>query len=624
MNKFLTRIYPILTAGFIVGHFLIAETSMADVFDGKAIVVKDPAFGEVLYDFYQGNYLNASVKLMVAKDLGRVPHHREDADLLLGGLFLFYGLHWDAESLFNQAIENGASAEVRDRAWYHLGKVRYQKGLPEEAIRALEEVKGSLAKDVEHAVKMQMANLAMDQQKYGQAIKILQDIPDDAENKIYARYNLGVAYFKNNQQIEGATELDTVGQVESDIPEVRALRDQANIALGYALLVNQEALKAKEYFQRVRLNGPFSNKALLGLGWANALLDDYQEALAPWMELRKRQLSDASVYESQLAVPYGLEKLKAYPQSLKAYEEAIGIFEDEIINVDKAIKAVKAGRLWEKLVKQLSESENRMNWAIEHLPDEIAARYITGLIATHEFQESIKNLLELRYMGDNLDRWKQDTRTFIHMILLRKAAYEERLPKLMPDQGVYKLASFKDEKDLYQEEIDRIEFQNNIKALATSKELAQIDRLNKTKHILNRTERRMDPAKHRAFQDKYYLLRGLLEWNIGTTIKPRQWKIKRGIRDIEKLLKETQRQDEAIRRARDKEPKRFDKTLRKIRAQRKKISVLKKRADQAYQEQRDQLESLVVSELNWLRKRLTGYLDQARYGIARLQDFGSR
>src|SRR2546427_6129915 len=50
---------------------------------------------------------------------------------------------------------------------------------------------------------------------------------------------------------------------------------------------------------RSRLNGPYSNKALLGIGWADAALGDYQGALTPWMELRSRDVLDAAVQRSE-------------------------------------------------------------------------------------------------------------------------------------------------------------------------------------------------------------------------------------------------------------------------------------------------------------------------------------
>ena len=77
-----------------------------------------------------------------------------------------------------------------------------------------------------------------------------------------------------------------------------SLRDKANLALGYAFLQDDQPLAAKPALQRVRLEGPFSNKALLGVGWADAELENYSRALVPWMALRGRNLLDSAVQES--------------------------------------------------------------------------------------------------------------------------------------------------------------------------------------------------------------------------------------------------------------------------------------------------------------------------------------
>ncbi len=77
----------------------------------------------------------------------------------------------------------------------------------------------------------------------------------------------------------------------------------------------------------MRLNGPYSNKALLGTGWAHAALDQYQQALGPWVELQGRDVLDAAVQESFLAVPYAFGKLEAAAQSAEYYEQAVTSFD---------------------------------------------------------------------------------------------------------------------------------------------------------------------------------------------------------------------------------------------------------------------------------------------------------
>ncbi len=93
----------------------------------------------------------------------------------------------------------------------------------------------------------------------------------------------------------------------------------------------------------MRLNGPYSNKALLGTGWAEAALGDYQGALGPWMELRKRNVLDAAVQESYLAVPYAFGKLNANAQSAEDYESAVESFQAENGRLDAAIGRIERG-----------------------------------------------------------------------------------------------------------------------------------------------------------------------------------------------------------------------------------------------------------------------------------------
>ncbi len=597
----------------------------AGVLDGKPIVVKDPYFGEVLYDFYNNRFPSAITKLLVGIDQGRFPHHAEDANLLLGGLYLSYGLHLEAESLFNQIMKKGAAQEVRDRAWLSIGRIRYEKGLPEEAIRALEEVgKKNLPDDVKFDVNMQMANLLINKNELGQAVDLLKDLPNQEGKETYARYNLGVALYRNGQQIEGAEQLDKVGQVPSTDPVIQALRDKANLALGYAVLVGGDPLKAKAYFHRVRLNGPFSNKALLGFGWSSALLNDYKSALTPWLELNKRDRTDAAVYESFLAVPYALEQLKALAQALYAYQNAIAVFDNELINVNVAIKAVRDGRLWENMVAQLSRAESRRSWALEDLPADVEARYFTNIIATHRFQEAIKNLLDLRYLRDDMSRWARDIPVYQDMVRLRQATYDERIPQLMPDEGLYKLASLRDERDLYAEELDNILRRKNLKALANGKELKQIDRLNDVKDLLVRAENQIDAGQYEEMRRKYFFLRGILEWNVGSTIGPRVWTIRKNLLDLDQALKETNRQAESITEARKNAPTNFGRRLDYITGLSNRITTLQGQVDVLYKDQQQQLEAMVIEELSWLKQRLEGYTDQARYGMARLQDLGSR
>ena len=54
--------------------------------------IKDIHYGTVLYEFYQNNYYSAAVNLITAQAQKRLEHSDNEARLLLGGLYLSYGL----------------------------------------------------------------------------------------------------------------------------------------------------------------------------------------------------------------------------------------------------------------------------------------------------------------------------------------------------------------------------------------------------------------------------------------------------------------------------------------------------------------------------------------------------
>ena len=112
--------------------------------------------------------------------------------------------------------------------------------------------------------------------------------------------------------------------------------------------------------ERVRLDGPFSNKALLGVGWADAAEGQFQEALTPWMELRDRNLLDSAVQEAYLAIPYAFAKLNANAQAAENYELAIKSFDSETVNLDASIAEINDGTMLDKLLKRDANDHVRL------------------------------------------------------------------------------------------------------------------------------------------------------------------------------------------------------------------------------------------------------------------------
>ena len=215
-------------------------------------------------------------------------------------------------------------AGVRNRAWFYLGKVWYARGYLDRAERAIKEVRGRLSPDLEAERLHLLSNILMRQQRFDEAIALLnawRGRKDQSDWLAYAQYNLGVALVRKGLVSEARSVPHAPwASIQSGRRELRSLRDRANLALGYAYLQNNQPALAKPVLERVRLDGPFSNKALLGVGWADAAEGQFQAALTPWMELRDRNLLDSAVQEAYLAIPYAFAKLNANAQAAENYE----------------------------------------------------------------------------------------------------------------------------------------------------------------------------------------------------------------------------------------------------------------------------------------------------------------
>lgn len=602
--------------------FCVSPSFAASKLKEKKSVI-DLDYGVALYYFYQEKYFEAARSIMVANELGRMAKQKEDGTVLLGGIYLQYGLHQDAENLFSHLVDKNAPPEVRDQIWFNIGKLRYQKGLQDDAIRALEQIQGSLDSRTMSESNLLLANMLMNRGEYTQASKILKELPRNSVDALFAQYNLGIALFRSGRQIEGAELLAEVGRLTSRDPELLALRDKANLALGYALLGEEESKRARAFFQQVRLKGPFSNKALLGFGWSHAMQNDYESALSSWLELRSRKKTDASVYESLLAVGYALQQLKAYPQSMQSYLEAIELFKKEIERLDSAISEVRTGRLMNYLVVQALGGNTADITEEDLLKDVPEFRFITGIVASHKFNDVIKTLVDLTMLKSLLRRWNDSLPIYNDMLRLRRQAYEERLPRLMPEKGVYKIASVKDERNLYEEEYKRVVFENDLYAVASGKERKLLERLGKVEGRLKSVARRMDANQYGNFEYKYNLFRGLLEWDISTTFNERAWKLKKGLNQLDKEIKKTEKTQKRLSLAKSRAPRGFEGYGRQIKSYEKKIKKLQSRIDNVYELQKKQVQDIIVDELSWLRERLGEYLDQAQFSLAQLQDKAS-
>ena len=536
--------------------------------------------------------------------------------MLLGGLYLSYGQHALAGEIFSRLLNETTQPAVRDRAWFYLGKVRYQRGLFDEAVDAFSRVGSDLPRFLrgEHAMLLSQSHMA--QGRFTEAVAVLDGAADDSNDRIaYVRYNLGVALVRLNRIDEGTRLLDRVGQLDGDTPELRALRDKANLAIGYTHLQSGHEDQARAVLSRVRLHGPFSSKALLGVGWANAMQDDYRRALDPWLELQERDLLDSAVQESLLAVPYAFSRLGANGSAATHYRTALASFDRERIRLEAAINRATSGELIPALLREDQREIGRWHWQLETLPVSDDTRYLYHLVANNEFQDGLRSYRDLAALRDHLQQWQDKLGAFDDMVETRALAYEQRLPGVERRLGDVDIAELQLRRDELKQRLDLVEARRDVVGLADETQLELWRQLS----VLEQ-----NPAfsldRSASARTKQRLLKGVLLWDLDRDYKYRAWRQRRSLAELDEALLLAGEFHGRTETAQAAVPEGVTENATRIAMLMPRIEVMQDRITASLGQQEKQLQVLAARELEAQKKRLDTYRVQARFALATIYD----
>ncbi len=582
-----------------------------------SVRVQDLHYGEVLFQFYAGQEFQALTELEAFSQWQRMPHHAADAELLAGGLYLSLGMHNEAGRRFERLLTNDVPVGVRDRAWFYLAKIWYERGYYDRSEAALDHIGASMGAELDAERSHLLVNALMRQQRYDDAIAQLKAFQGSSDWMAYARFNLGVALVRAGRLEEAAPILTQVGTLNTNSEELLNLRDKANLALGYAYLQANQSALSRVPLERVRLNGPYSTRALLGAGYAHAELGEYQAALTPWLELHRRDLLDAAVQESYLAVPYAFGKLDANAQSADYYESALTSFATESQNLDTAIAKVGNGHMLDDLLGEDKDARYGWFWQLKALPDAPQSRYLYSVLADNDFQEGLKNYRDLAFMQGTLRHWDDSMEAFAAMTETRARAYAERLPRtdaLLQTDAPLRL---REARARVGSDLDAIETTADVVALGTPNERAQwarVERLEEQLASLPRGEE-LDQAR-----DKLRLIKGALDWQLDAEFKARSYEQRRSLRELDAALEELQNRWVRVQQARATVPSDTDEFSARIAALAARVQTVRSRLADASQQQNQYLEGVAVAELRAQQQRLDSYALEARFALAGIYD----
>src|SRR5512146_1793337 len=260
--------------------------------------LRDFYFGEAFYHAYQGQYFEAIQRLdtelaqyhrLDEPQLDSLHYHINVAEFSVGDFELNYRMHHRAGRAIKAVLEGAVDEAVRNEDAFRLARIHFQKGQLDDALHALARIKGTVPVEIRDEVEFLRANIYMATGRPSEAVQVLEHLRSDQGLAGFVAYNLGTALLQDGRPQQAIGQLDKAGQLAAGERAGLAIRDKSNLVLGAILFESGNFERAKQSLDRVRLEGPFSNQALLRAGWAEDSAKQYDRALVPWNILVERE-----------------------------------------------------------------------------------------------------------------------------------------------------------------------------------------------------------------------------------------------------------------------------------------------------------------------------------------------
>ena len=587
---------------------------------------QDMRYGAALYHYFQGNTFDALSTLMVSDLRDDLVHHKDNADLIRGGISLAFGLERQAAALFEQQLQKTADdsnrqriARFREIAWLKLAELNYRQQNWDTAALQLEKSGAMHQSDLP-------LNLAIRSGDLEQARTLLDMATLPVAQQVLGHSNLAAALARQQQLSAAADEYRRAAELVEQYPdaddELRILRDKARIGAGYALALNNDYAGAAQEFQSVRLDTPWSPQALLGLGWASVNGEEYQRAVDALSYLIQQNPLSPEVQEALLALPFSYEMLRRPKLALKAYETAEQKYLQALGDLDNLYQASNRLQFAEIDVEENIDLR-RYGWLEDARTPafmRINRKYLQQMMQSDRLQLQLSELRDLRHLKQVLEQWQQRLPELDNLIderEQRRIAIVQQHDSAQYDQQVQiaeqELATLK-------ASLARIEQQQDGLAMLAAAGGENAEFLDMLRAAEARYQNLSNAGKTSNYQRQTLArARGILQWQAAEQYHENLWQKRKSIATLEEQLIDAARRQRSVARIAAEAPQ-LNLLANGIDSAGQRIAQQSNAIERASAAIEASIRKDMRTALDEAKMRVEKYMAHARLSIARIQD----
>lgn len=622
---------PVLFTGALLWLTMVAPAQAEAPQPERA---KDLRYGWVLYEYHQGNAFEALTQLAVAREQGGIDGHGDHPALVEGGLMLSWGMTREASRLFTQLLgDDGTgstlSPDVRNQAWFYLGKVFYLQGDHRLASENLERVDGDILAEANHDLFREWiylrARLAMMSSRFGEESELasLQAQLEDTDIwSLYLRYNSAVSALAAGDAVAAEAELQALIAIidqstDSAEPETEreGLLGRAHLSLARLYLRDNQFDAALEVLGDMPLNGVFADQALFDYALAAVGQGRPERALDALDTLSNRDLFLPWRQQVPFARAYVLEQMNRPQRALPAFKQAADHYQTRIEELDDI-----RNRLSEKnLMAQLDFSRDSDGILTDSYgrprvhPVDFG---IAEVLASETFQQALAELNELYRMQSFIAERQSRFESFRIMLETREQQRQVRITQTRRALENQQADQWQKLHQEFSEKISTALTEEDAGFFMTSRQKALRDKLDEAEETLAGLPDDATTASQRA---TYQRMRAYFDWWIADDYGVNRWAAQKQLRELDREMERFQAQRQRVETLIADDTRNAE-LARRIVASERELATLGEEVSEALGNARQALLSQVDSMLVAQQEELNGYLLASRHAQARLAD----
>lgn len=249
-------------------------------------------------------------------------HHRDAA------VFVRALLAWNQRSaagkIHSQLIKFGDKSALAHAAAglaeYDLARQRWQDAANAAA-------SGDTASGPEEMSNLRLLHgvALQEQRKHRAALRQYAKVVRTSSHYRQAQLNMAIANIRQDWWTDGHAIIAELLKDPRQSADT-AFNDRLNTVLGFSLMRQQYYRSARDAFRNVGLDGPYTNKALLGILLSAMYQQDYVGALNAAKSLNRSAVRDLPAEEAPLLLGYIYERLQQPATAMVAYSEAVDYY----------------------------------------------------------------------------------------------------------------------------------------------------------------------------------------------------------------------------------------------------------------------------------------------------------